>query len=527
MKRERVVKGGGGRNLYRYGRKILSLFLCVLLVVSLVVCFDNLSVEAKARDLVYVSMPIESIDGTDLQAKIMSNPSKYFVLQQNGINAFSENTLNASNWGSVLDTDYPSNLTTYFNKYFITDKDKLEFEIVDGGERICQHYAAYRVTGLGPLVSSGRWFSSARYYTNSDGGYRYKDCGLPAGGGYVEIPKADLIGYSGSGVIRFSIDRFSNNWNNGGDGWGDAWGIWTAQERAISYTSKSSTGLLNGAGSALCSYIEDNYNKYLPWLVGYPTDNGGTFSAYCAIGKIMFPSQQNSSGGWDLVPNYDTVKLGGNNINVSYTWGTEQHNETLKISGLGMNYNSCWWNVYNDPIGWYPQGDGYAAPDMSRQRAWTNPAAGGQGIHLNNAVARLIGDNACQYHTGTAHVDLDGAYYSGGSYNLAAPEWSHRVHFYSLKVYVRNDRTVDYNANRGSGSMDCQTVVIGTDIDIKQNGFTPPKGYYFLNWNTKADGTGIVYNPGDKYTLNENIVLYAQWRPITYQMQYDRGQTNN
>ena len=36
-------------------------------------------------------------------------------------------------------------------------------------------------------------------------------------------------------------------------------------------------------------------------------------------------------------------------------------------------------------------------------------------------------------------------------------------------------------------------------------------GYEFDSWNTQSDGGGIVYNPGDIYTTNASLTLYAQW----------------
>jgi uncharacterized repeat protein (TIGR02543 family) len=35
--------------------------------------------------------------------------------------------------------------------------------------------------------------------------------------------------------------------------------------------------------------------------------------------------------------------------------------------------------------------------------------------------------------------------------------------------------------------------------------------YDFTGWNTKADGGGISYSPGDWFVINSNITLYAQW----------------
>jgi hypothetical protein len=38
-------------------------------------------------------------------------------------------------------------------------------------------------------------------------------------------------------------------------------------------------------------------------------------------------------------------------------------------------------------------------------------------------------------------------------------------------------------------------------------------GKVFLKWNTRADGSGTNYNPGDKVQLVSDMVLYAQWEP--------------
>ena len=38
-------------------------------------------------------------------------------------------------------------------------------------------------------------------------------------------------------------------------------------------------------------------------------------------------------------------------------------------------------------------------------------------------------------------------------------------------------------------------------------------GYVFLGWNTKPDGSGEEYSPGQSITLTEALTLYAQWSP--------------
>ena len=60
------------------------------------------------------------------------------------------------------------------------------------------------------------------------------------------------------------------------------------------------------------------------------------------------------------------------------------------------------------------------------------------------------------------------------------------------------------------GTMAPQTVLEKTAAPLNENTFTR-EGYNFLNWNTKADGTGDSYADGATVNLTENTTLYAQW----------------
>ena len=59
-----------------------------------------------------------------------------------------------------------------------------------------------------------------------------------------------------------------------------------------------------------------------------------------------------------------------------------------------------------------------------------------------------------------------------------------------------------------------------TDSNIYINSATPvKKGCKFLGWNTKEDGSGKTYQPGDLYDVNQdggNATLYAQWEKVKY-----------
>ena len=75
--------------------------------------------------------------------------------------------------------------------------------------------------------------------------------------------------------------------------------------------------------------------------------------------------------------------------------------------------------------------------------------------------------------------------------------------------------TVTFEANGSTeypveGAMAPQTVTAKKDTALNANTFTR-EGYNFLNWNTKADGTGDSYAGGATVNLTEDTTLYAQW----------------
>jgi|GEM_PF-1593173 len=74
---------------------------------------------------------------------------------------------------------------------------------------------------------------------------------------------------------------------------------------------------------------------------------------------------------------------------------------------------------------------------------------------------------------------------------------------------------IEYNANGGRGT-DGESYIKGTEVTLKDASEVGVflKGYAFVGWNTKQDGTGDSYKKGDKYILNSNFVLYAQWKEV-------------
>lgn len=113
--------------------------------------------------------------------------------------------------------------------------------------------------------------------------------------------------------------------------------------------------------------------------------------------------------------------------------------------------------------------------------------------------------------------DWNTANVTGPTINLVA-QWS------------PNPYTISYNSNKPSKASSSVTGSTGqTDLvydqtgNLANNGFSIT-GWSFVNWNTKADGSGTTYQAGQQIkNMNDgqNTTLYAQWRPNIYTLILD------
>lgn len=111
----------------------------------------------------------------------------------------------------------------------------------------------------------------------------------------------------------------------------------------------------------------------------------------------------------------------------------------------------------------------------------------------------FVGWNTKKDGTGTSYAPEQtyGADQNGGTVTLYA-QWE-IINF-----------TISYDANGGSGAPESQIkphsviITLSTKIPIRQ-------GYRFVKWNTKKDGSGIGYSPGDRFIINADTTLYARW----------------
>ena len=84
-----------------------------------------------------------------------------------------------------------------------------------------------------------------------------------------------------------------------------------------------------------------------------------------------------------------------------------------------------------------------------------------------------------------------------------------------ITIPAQVNKTVTFESNGGSGSMEEQTVPRGVSVALNENTFTQ-EGFTFTEWNTAADGSGVSYADRGRIRISEPVILYAQWKANSF-----------
>ena len=115
------------------------------------------------------------------------------------------------------------------------------------------------------------------------------------------------------------------------------------------------------------------------------------------------------------------------------------------------------------------------------------------------------------------------SYSAGGSYTDNTDVTLYAVWQYNPETY-----TIRYDANGGTGAPASQTKTYGVPLTL--SAVKPTRtGYEFLGWATSRNATVSEYAPGERYTDEAGVTLYAVWRyiPKTYTVSYDANGGGN
>ena len=93
-----------------------------------------------------------------------------------------------------------------------------------------------------------------------------------------------------------------------------------------------------------------------------------------------------------------------------------------------------------------------------------------------------------------------------------------------ISSFIISDQIIKYQGNGNTTGVPPvsikkqkgETVTVATSESLEKTGYT------FLEWNTKADGSGTSYNPGDTFLMGvSDITLYAIWDTGEFTVSYD------
>ena len=84
-----------------------------------------------------------------------------------------------------------------------------------------------------------------------------------------------------------------------------------------------------------------------------------------------------------------------------------------------------------------------------------------------------------------------------------------------------NSYIISYDSNGANGYVSTENKLENKSVIIADGFELTKEGYSFAGWNTQTDGLGTSYKPGERYTTNADIKLYAQWQAVPYTVLYD------
>lgn len=292
---------------------------------------------------------------------------------------------------------------------------------------------------------------------------------------------------------------------------------------SVKDTDTGATNVYNywpaGLGTISCSAYDWNTHSYTITMTNADVTD---WTPYVTI---------MASKGSSYYPKSISVVRDGGDTGINH--GTHEVHNLQDISGrpnyrrmyIGLGYSADEIQVAFGEYRWY------ATYDLN----------GGQGDSSTQSALR--GSNITTHGTPTRHGYTFTHYhysYNNGQYDvnansaLGAGNWdTSNITGPTINLVAQwdpNPYTISYNSNKPSKASSSVTGSTGqTDLVYDQTGNLANNGFFitgwsFVNWNTKADGSGTTYQAGQQVkNMNDgqNTTLYAQWRPNVYTLILD------
>lgn len=233
--------------------------------------------------------------------------------------------------------------------------------------------------------------------------------------------------------------------------------------------------------------------------------NAGTTSASSSKGSVSISTSVSSGTGWSTS---NQVKL--KTYDHTYSRGTSTWSESCAMKLVGIDRVG----------GTMTATTSYTVPKLDSYTVSYN-ANGGTGAP--SAHTKYYGKNitlSATKPTRTGYTFQGWATSAGGAvaYQPGAT-YSANAGITLYAKWTAITYAVYYNGDGGTNIPSTQTKTYGVNLTLSTT--KPTKtGYTFLGWATSAGGS-VAYQPGQVYTTNAAVTLYARWQIITYSIIYD------
>ena len=141
-------------------------------------------------------------------------------------------------------------------------------------------------------------------------------------------------------------------------------------------------------------------------------------------------------------------------------------------------------------------------------------------LYAQNAASRRM--NLVRWKTANSADPLSAADSAGSSYFGKVGAFVHDRLAVLDRAFRGDLAMLYYDANGGSGHVfNREIAFVGGSVtvlptQVADAHISAPAGRSFYGWNTKADGTGVNYQPGNAIRLDaKTTTLYAMWEPPT------------
>jgi uncharacterized repeat protein (TIGR02543 family) len=357
-----------------------------------------------------------------------------------------------------------------------------------------------RITTIGPLASGGYVVTGTDVDADLDTGtWTYTLTVTASGGGGSTITQTSLTSgtttVSASGTFNPGAITVANN---------------TGPVKFA--TTVSSSGLSVTGGGVVTTKGTLTPGAYT--VSGTDSDadgDTGTWTFTLTVTGVINTVSFNAHGGTGTMATESHDVRGALTINSFTRTGYTFVDWNTAADGSGTSYANGATYSFSTSITLYAQWKAGRVPTHSVAFK-ANGGAGSMAVERDNTPTVLSANHFTRVgHTFTSwntKANGSGANYGdGATYSFKASvtlyaQWKKVV----VKVPVF---AVTFNAHDGKGSVITQHH--GKPETLSRNSFTRP-GYTFVDWNTKANGSGVSYANGAVYSFAASTTLYAQWK---------------